>query len=137
MTKPDHMPWLSPYLMCIDVDKALDFYQKAFKFETTSEIIPGEDGTTCHAAMRFRDQIIMLGKTGIYSNVPSPSADGGTKCPISLYIYVDDVDNFFKNAKANGAAVIDEPSDAFWGDRICQLKDPDGYIWSFATYLNA
>lgn len=136
MTKPDHMPWLSPYLMSTDVDKAIDFYQKAFHFEPTEEIVPGEDGTTWHAAMRYRDQVIMLGKTGAHSNIPSPAAKGGSESPVGLYMYVDDVNKFFQNAKANGAKVIDEPNDAFWGDRVCRLKDPDGYIWSFATYLN-
>lgn len=135
MTKPNHMPWLSPYLMSSDVDKALNFYEHAFKFEPTEEKIPGEDGSTWHAAMRYRDQVIMIGKTGAHSDTPSPAANGGSESPIGLYIYVDDVDNFCKEAKANGAEVVSEPEDMFWGDRSCRLKDPDGYTWSFATFI--
>jgi PhnB protein len=25
------------------------------------------------------------------------------------------------------------PQDMFWGDRMCNLLDPDGHSWSFAT----
>ena len=53
---------------------------------------------------------------------------------MSLYLYTDDVDAFFKRAVAAGAKVEKEPADQFWGDRTCCLIDPNGFLWSFGTH---
>jgi uncharacterized glyoxalase superfamily protein PhnB len=52
---------------------------------------------------------------------------------VQLYVYCDDVDALFNRAKAAGAQVVAAPSDMFYGDRVCKLKDPDGFDWYFAT----
>lgn len=53
--------------------------------------------------------------------------------PVVLYAYCDDVDSLFAQAIAANADVVAEPGDMFWGDRVVQLRDPDGHAWSFAT----
>jgi uncharacterized glyoxalase superfamily protein PhnB len=50
-------------------------------------------------------------------------------------LYCDDVDALYKQATSNGAQSKMEPNDAFWGDRVCQVIDPDGYLWMFAKSL--
>jgi PhnB protein len=54
-------------------------------------------------------------------------------CPICLYVYCSDVDALYRRAKAAGATVVSEPADMFWGDRVVNLKDPEGYNWMFAA----
>lgn len=135
--KPSHATWLSPYMRVQDVDAAAKFYQQAFGFEVL-ELAPGEDGSTWHAELRYKDQLIMMGKQGAYEKgeqVPKSPVSSGVVCPINLYLYCEDVDKFYQHAIANGATSVFEPGDMVWGDRMCNLKDPEGYVWCFATHL--
>jgi PhnB protein len=131
--KPHDAPWLSPYIMVKDVDAAMEFYLKAFRFEKRDSA-PGEDGTTWHAELRYKDQLVMLGKQGGYDKKTLSPATSGVESPMMLYFYCEDVDKFYQHAVAAGAKSLGEPEDMFWGDRMCRLQDPDGYIWSVATH---
>jgi len=132
--RPANVPWLIPYLTVQDVDKAADFYVKAFKFEA-KELVPGEDGTTWHAELIYQDQMIMLGKENAWGNTTKPPVSNGIESPMGLYLYTQDVDKFYQQALANEAQSVSKPEDMFWGDRMCRLKDLDGFIWSFGTHL--
>lgn len=132
--KPDRATWVTPYMTARNVDTIATFYEKAFGFETL-ELAQGDDNTTWHAEFRYKDQLIMMGKEGAYGEgkgAKSP-ASSGIECSIIPYVYCEDVDAFYKKAIAGGAISVMEPGDMFWGDRMCSLKDPEGYIWSFAT----
>lgn len=132
--RPPHTSWTFPYLAVKNADIAVDFYQKAFQFEKV-KAVAGDDSTTWHAELQYKDQTIMLGKQGVHGGTAKAPASSGVESPIQLYVYCDDVENFYKNAIAAGAVAVRAPEDTFWGDRMCNLKDPDGYIWCFATYL--
>lgn len=131
---PPQTTWVNPYLIVKDVDKAAAFYQKAFKIMTT-KCIPGEDGTTWHAETHYKDQLIMLGKEGAWGSLVKAPVTVGVASPMNLYLYCEDVDQFYQNAVAQGAKELSAPEDTFWGDRMCRLEDADGYVWSFATFL--
>lgn len=130
---PPQASWLSPYLMVIDVDKAVAFYQQAFGFQLKN-LVPGKDEVSMHAELNYQGQLIMCGREGAYSPEPKSPRSSGIECPITLYVYTENVDEFYQSALANGAVSVSAPEDMFWGDRMCRLKDPDDYIWSFATY---
>jgi len=131
---PNGATFISPYLTVVDVKKAAEFYQKAFNF-TSSELMTLPDGTPVHGALKYKDQIVMIGKQGAYNtNVLAPCVSG-VKSPMALYIYCDEVDSFYQNAVAAGAISVVAPQNTFWGDRMCCLQCPDGYEWSFATHL--
>lgn len=132
--KPADVPWISPYMTVCDIDKAVDFYKKAFHF-AIREVAPGEDGKGVHAELTYEGQLVMLGKEGAYGNKTKTPVSSGIASPIHLYIYTENVDEFYKYAIANHAEGMTQPEDMFWGDRMCQLKDPDGYVWCFATHL--
>lgn len=131
-TKPTNVPWLSPYITVGDVDKAASFYKKAFNFEVR-DLAPGEDGTTWHAELTYQGQLVMFGKQGAFGGKLKTPKSSGADSPINLYVYTEKVDEFYKHAIANQAEGVLPPEDMFWGDRMCQLKDPDGYVWCFAT----
>ncbi len=131
--KPERATWLSPYMTVRDVDAAVLLYQNAFGFELLDKA-PGDDGTTWHAEMRYQDQLIMMGKEGAWGGETKTPISSGVECPICLYLYTENVDDFHKKAIAAGAISLQAPDNMFWGDRMCRLKDEDGYIWSFATY---
>lgn len=130
--RPEGYAWLSPYLTVQDADSAMKFYQKAFNFEK-KETVLGQDGTTWHAELKYKDQVIMLGKQGAYKSTIKSPTSSGVESPITLYLYCEDVDKFHAHAIAHGAVSLGEPEKMFWGDRMCRLKDPDGYVWCFAT----
>lgn len=129
------MPWISPYLCVEDVDQAIEFYQKAFNFILVGDVIKNEDGLSTHCEFTYKDCVMMMGLQGAWDkNVQSPNSSN-VSSPIALYVYCEDVDKFCAHAKEHGAIVEQEPEDTFWGDRMCRLKDPNGYCWSFATHL--
>lgn len=129
--KPVESPWISPYLTVKDVDAALSFYQKAFGFEKRFSM-PGPDGRAAHAEMVWQEGSFMLGCEGGNNKCKAPVTTG-TRPPVSLYVYCEDVDSLFKRATTAGAKTETLPQDMFWGDRMCTLIDPDGHIWNFAT----
>ncbi|MBS0359157.1 MAG: VOC family protein [Proteobacteria bacterium] len=132
---PEGVAWVSPYLMVSDVDKAAQFYEKAFSFKTEN-LVPGEDGTTFHGEFKYQDQLIMLGKDGSKNCAAKSPKATGIESPMSLYLYCENVDDFYKHAVSAGAKSLLAPENMFWGDRMCRLEDPDGYSWSFATHLH-
>lgn len=132
--KPPHAARLTPYLSVRDPEASIKFYEKAFGFKAAPQTtMRGPDGKIMHAEMRFHEAVIMFAPEGAWGGKCRSPATSGTAAPISLYLYCDDVDAFFKKATAAGATTVSPLQDMFWGDRMCALADPDGYQWSFAT----
>ena len=132
--RPEGTPWISPYVIVSNVDKAADFYVDAFGFEKI-HLVAGEDGTSWHAEMRYQDHLIMFGKSGAYGGKTKSPNESQMESPINLYLYCENVDQFYQHALKSGAKSLSEPEDTFWNDRMCRVQDPDGYVWCFATYL--
>ena len=57
---------------------------------------------------------------------------GGAVRGLVLKAYVDDVDAHFARARAEGAAIVGEPEDGFWGGRIYRARDPEGHLWEIS-----
>jgi len=55
--------------------------------------------------------------------------------PISLYLYMPDVDNVVEQAVAAGAKVLKPVQDQFYGDRSGFIQDPFGHLWGVATHV--
>jgi PhnB protein len=85
-----------------------------------------------HACIRIGDSPVMLvDEFPEMCGCIGPKATGGT--PVTLHLYVDDVDSFAAHAVEAGAKVVVPISDMFWGDRYGVLEDPFGHRWSVAT----
>ncbi|MGH7198552.1 MAG: VOC family protein [Candidatus Omnitrophota bacterium] len=127
---PEGFHAVTPSLTLKNSLKALEFYKKAFGAKVL-DVFPGPDGrSTMHATMRIGDSIVMMG-----DEMPAcKSAESLGGCPISLFIYVPNVDELFKQAVAAGATEMMPVADMFWGDRAGNLKDPFGYSWMIATH---
>ncbi|OJW51581.1 MAG: hypothetical protein BGO67_05010 [Alphaproteobacteria bacterium 41-28] len=125
---------VSPYLTAKDVDSAANFYQKAFLFNL-SELKKGEDGSGIHGELNFQDQLIMIGKEGVYESPLQSPITSGIASPITLCVYCEDVDKFYKEALDHGAQSVSAPENMFWGYRMCRLQDLDNYTWCFMTPL--
>lgn len=131
--KPDNFPGLIPYLTVQDAEKSIEFYEKAFGFKVGSDLGRDEQGKITHAEMSFNDVTIMFTPEGAYGSPNKAPITSGAPACISLYVYCQDIDKLYKQAMSAGAQSLMEPNDAFWGDRVCQVSDPDGFQWMFAT----
>ena len=128
---PDGHHTVAPYLAIKNAVSALEFYKKAFgATETYKLIVP--DGRLGHAEIRLGDSLIMLSDEFPEFGGKAPEALGGS--PVSIHLYVEDVDAFVKRAVAEGARVLKPVADQFYGDRSGQLEDPYGHLWWVATH---
>lgn len=121
-----------PYLICRGAAAAIEFYKKAFGAEVSVRM-DGPGGTVGHAELRVCGALIMLADEVPAMGHKSPQALGGS--PVSLYIYVKDVDALARRAIDAGAKVVRPLADQFYGDRSVQLEDPFGHGWGFATHI--
>ena len=128
---PDGYHSVTPYLIVKGAARAILFYKKAFG-ATELMRFPGPNDTVAHAEIRIGDSPVMLADEGL-SNYRSPEALGGT--PVSLMVYVEDVDRVFDRAVSNGAKVERPVADQFYGDRLGTLVDPFGHTWSISTHV--
>jgi len=126
---PDGYEGITPYLICRNASAAIDFYKRAFGAEEIVRI--GHEGMIGHCEMRLGQAIWMMADEFPPMAV-SPETVGGS--PVSLYIYVEDVDAFTEQAIAEGLEVLKPVSDQFYGDRSGHFKDPFGHLWGFATH---
>ena len=129
---PQDMHTLTPYLICADASAAIDFYQRAFGAVELSRIA-GANGRLVNAMLRIGDSALMLMDENVEWGALGPTALEGT--PVTIHIYVEDVDVAFARAVKEGATVKMAPADMFWGDRYCALTDPSGHSWSIATHI--
>ncbi|MHB1991154.1 VOC family protein [Metallibacterium scheffleri] len=51
---------------------------------------------------------------------------------LMMKVYVEDVDKHFARAKAEGARIVSEPEDGFWGGRIYRVLDHEGHQWEIS-----
>jgi uncharacterized glyoxalase superfamily protein PhnB len=122
---------ITPALAIRGAAEALEFYARAFGAEETFRM-PGPDGTVAHAEMRIGDSAFMLGEECPDRGATAPSTIGGS--PVSLHLYVRDVDASFARATGAGCKAELPPTDMFWGDRYAKLTDPFGHKWSIGTH---
>ena len=99
---PDGYHTVTPHLVVRDAAKALDFYAKAFGAEELFRM-PGPGGTVMHAELRIGDSVVMLGEEAAQRGASSPQSIGGS--PVSLLLYVSDVDASFARAGNAGCTV--------------------------------
>ncbi len=130
--KPPGYHSVTPYLALRDAGAAIDFYSRAFGAELVLKLdLP--DGTIAHAEVRIGDAILMLAEENEQWGSRSPQSLGGS--PVSMMIYVPDVDAAFDRALAAGATQVRPVADQFYGDRSGTLADPYGYQWTLATHV--
>src|SRR5215472_12276872 len=120
---------LTPYLIVHDAKKAIHFYQQAFGAKETARM-DAPDGKIAHAELKIGDSMLMISDE-MGGNRSAKSVGGS---PVGLFLYVENVDNTFKQAVAAGGKADQQPTDMFWGDRYGKLTDPFGHSWSVATH---
>ncbi len=129
---PDGMHTVTPHLVCAGAADAIEFYRKAFNATEVGRLA-GPQGKLMHAMIRIAGSAIMLVDEFPDCGSFGPKSLKGS--PVTIHLYVEDVDAFVKRAVAAGAKVTMPVDDMFWGDRYGRLEDPFGHHWSVATHL--
>ena len=127
---PDGYHSVTPYLVINGAAGAIDFYKTAFGATELFRMPHGDK--IGHAEIKIGDSPVMLADENPDMGYLGPGAFGGT--PVSLMIYVEDVDTLYKKAIESGATELKPLQDQFYGDRSGTLKDPFGHIWTVATH---
>lgn len=122
-----------PSLALADAPKMIEFYKRAFG-ATELTRLAGPDGRIGHAEIKIGKGIVMLADEHLEIGFLSPKTLGAARPPVSIHLYVEDVDALFQRAIQAGATSMKEPADQFYGDRNAQLQDPSGHVWSIATH---
>ena len=128
---PEGYHSVTPYLIINGAASAIEFYQKAFG-ATELFRFPTPDGKIGHAEIKIGDSPIMLADEFAEMGYKGPQALGGS--PVSLMIYLEDVDTVFNRAVEAGASVKEAVQDKFYGDRTGTLTDPFGHVWHVSTH---
>lgn len=129
---PESYPRITPYL-CVDgAAAAIDFYTRVFG-ATERMRMPGPDGTIGHAELQLGDGVLMLADEYPEMGIRGPKSIGGT--PVTISVYVEDVDAVFESAVQAGATSLRAVGDQFYGDRSGQFEDPFGHRWSVASHI--
>jgi PhnB protein len=128
---PDGYHSVTPYLICRGAAEAIEFYKQAFGARELMRL-GGPGGKIGHAEICVGDSPIMLADEHPEMGAKSPQSYGGT--PVSILIYVEDVDTVFQRAVAAGATVERPVEDKFYGDRMGGVIDPFGHKWYIGTH---
>lgn len=129
---PEGMRSLTPHLCCAGAADAIEFYKRAFNAVDLGRM-PGPDGKLLHAMVKIGDSMLMLVDENATCGMLGPTAIKGS--PVTIHLYVEDVDATVQRAVDAGAKVTMPVSDMFWGDRYGRLEDPFGHQWSVATHV--
>ena len=115
---------ITPFLVVNGAAKLLDFIKTAFDGETTS-IMKHKDGSVMHATAKIGNSNIMV----------ADEMDRFPSMPCMLYLYVNDVDQFYDRAIQAGGQSLREPTNEFYGDRSAGIKDAWNNQWWIASHI--
>ncbi|MDF3030387.1 MAG: uncharacterized protein K0R03_945 [Moraxellaceae bacterium] len=128
---PDGYHSVTPYLIVKGAADAIAFYERAFGARQRL-CLPAPGGGIGHAELEIGDSILMLA-----DEFPGIGARGpqGIGSPVSLLIYVENVDQVYAAAIAAGAKPVRNLENKFYGDRAGQVEDPFGHVWTLASHI--
>lgn len=127
----DDLQAITPHLVCAGAADAIEFYKKAFGAVEKMRLA-GRDGKLMHGAIKIGNASVMLVDESPDWGSFAPTSLNGT--PVTIHLYVADVDAFIDRAVKAGATLRMAPADMFWGDRYGIIEDPFGHKWSIATH---
>jgi uncharacterized glyoxalase superfamily protein PhnB len=120
-----------PYLLYEDAEAAIDFLTRAFGFREVERTVGRAGG--------LHVELETPGGGRVYLGQPpegfrNPAAVGRTSL---VFVLLDGVDQHHERARAEGAEIVEEPTDVTAaGHRRYGCRDPQGHEWFFAQQLD-
>jgi len=124
---------VTPYLCVANAAKALEFYQHVFGAKETIRFAEPGSGRIGHAELKLGNSTIMLSDE--YPEMGYFGPRGAERPPVSIHVFVEDVDAVYQRALAAGSTSQRAPEDQFYGDRNAQIRDPFGHSWFISTRI--
>lgn len=138
MSKVSYIPQgynsVTPYLVIKGAARAIEYYKKVFGATETVRM-DSPDGKVGHAELKIGNSHIMLADENPSMGQGYSSAASIGASPVSLYLYIPDVDRVIDRAVAEGAKLLRPVADQFYGDRSGFIQDPFGHLWGVATHV--
>jgi len=138
MSKVSYIPKdynsVTPYLIVKGAAQAIEYYKNVFGATETVRM-NGPDGKVGHAELKIGNSHIMLADENPNMGQGHASAASIGASPVSLYLYIPDVDRVVERAVAAGAKILKSVQDQFYGDRSGFIQDPFGHLWGVATHV--
>lgn len=125
---------ITPYLVIKGADQAIEYYKKVFGAEELFRM-DGPDGKVGHAELQIGNARIMLAEENPKMGQGHVGATSSASSPVSLYLYIPDVDRVVERAVAEGAKLLKPVQTQFYGDRSGFIQDPFGHLWGVATHV--
>lgn len=114
------------YLRVRDTAAAIAFYQQAFGATARFRLVE-PSGRTGHAELQLGPAVSMLSDAFPEYGLDAPAL-GAQACGV-VHLHVDDADAMAARAVADGAEMLMPPTDRFYGEHGCRLRDPFGHVW--------
>jgi PhnB protein len=138
MSKVSYIPKdyhsVTPYLIIKGAAQAIEYYKTVFG-ATELFRMNGPDGKVGHAELKIGDSHIMLADENPSMGTGHTSATTIGASPVSLYLYLPNVDQVVERAAKEGAKILKPVQDQFYGDRNGFIQDPFGHLWGIATHV--
>jgi len=122
-----------PYLSVTNAKEAVSFYSSVFEAPPTL-LLNMPDDRVMHCEFRAGGARFFLSEElPEHGGTPSPASLGATS--VAIHLYVDDCDAMVAKMTENGAEILMDPVDMFWGERFARVRDPFGHEWGITTRL--
>ena len=128
---PDGYAGPTPYMTVSNAAAAIDFYKGVFGAVEKMRIAE-DSGRIGHAELEISGGILMLSDEYPEMDARAPQTVGGT--PVTIHLYLEDVDAVVERAVARGAKLLRPVADQFYGDRAGKIADPFGHQWFLCTH---
>lgn len=125
---------ITPYLVINGADRAIEYYKKVFGAQVLVRM-DGPDGKVGHAELEIGNARIMLAEENPTMGEGHAGATSIGASPVSLYLYIPDVDRVVERAVGEGAKLLKPVQTQFYGDRNGFIRDPFGHLWAIATHV--
>jgi PhnB protein len=130
---PEGYPRVVPYLHVDGAGAAIDFYTQVLGATERMRMAGDSPDRIGHAEIQIGDAVIMLADEFPSMDIRGPKSVGGT--PVTICVYVEDVDAVVERATAAGARVLRPVEDQFYGDRTGTFEDPFGHWWNVMSHV--
>jgi PhnB protein len=128
---PEEYGSLIIQLIVGDARAAIAFYKTAFDANELYRQYDASGAKIVHCELLLGRSRLMLHDEFEARELYSPARLGGT--PVTLMLYVEDVDRIMARARTEGARIVAAAEDKFWGVRSGVLCDPFGHRWLLAS----
>ncbi|MCC6697509.1 MAG: VOC family protein [Candidatus Hydrogenedentes bacterium] len=115
-----------PYLRVKGAPAAIEFYTHVFRAAERFRLTE-PNGRIGHCELELGNVVLMLSEEYPEYGLLGPQAGGTTG--MAIHLHVNNADAVAASAMAAGATMIHEPTDQFYGERSCHIRDPFGHEW--------